>query len=104
MDASDASPEAALCRELAEELELTVAPADLSPLCFASHAYDRFHLLMPCFLCRRWGGAPRGAEGQALRWVSAAELEGGTIAMPPADLPLLKPVLDAMRAAGSGCA
>ena len=36
-------------RELAEELAIAVAPVDLVPLTFASHAYDDFHLLMPVF-------------------------------------------------------
>ena len=43
------SPEAALSRELAEELGLTVSPSDLTPLSFASHAYPDFHLLMPLY-------------------------------------------------------
>ena len=49
-------PEAALIRELKEELDITVAGACLAPFVFASHAYDSFHLLMPLYLCRRWDG------------------------------------------------
>ena len=40
----------------------------LAPLTFASHAYDRFHLLMPLYVCRVWRGEPLPREGQALRW------------------------------------
>lgn len=36
-------PEAALVRELHEELGIAVAAADLQPLTFASHAYPAFH-------------------------------------------------------------
>lgn len=91
-------PESALVRELQEELGITVAPAALRPLTFASHAYPSFHLLMPTYECRQWEGEPSGEEGQALAWVTAEELEGGTFDMPPADLPMLPPVLAAMQA------
>ena len=86
------TPEAALVRELAEELGVEVAPGDLSPLAFASHTYRDagFHLLMPLYACQRWGGAPRGCEGQALAWAAEGELAG--FAMPPADEPLLPAV------------
>ncbi|QUS36048.1 8-oxo-dGTP diphosphatase MutT [Falsirhodobacter algicola] len=81
------SPETALVRELAEELGIVVDPADLTPLTFASHAYDSFHLMMPLFACRRWTGTPTGREGQALDWAEVGALE--SYPMPPADLPLL---------------
>ena len=87
------SPEHALVRELAEELGIEIAAADLAPLTFASHAYPDFHLLMPLFLCRRWRGEVRPHEGQELLWVIPAELV--SYAMPPADEPL-KAVLPAL--------
>ena len=43
------TPEAALIRELNEELGIDVSAACLAPFAFASHAYDGFHLLMPLF-------------------------------------------------------
>ena len=67
-------PEAALIRELTEELDLTVAEPCLAPLTFASHAYPDFHLLMPLYICRRWQGLARAREGQALRWVRPRQL------------------------------
>ncbi|WP_435165452.1 8-oxo-dGTP diphosphatase MutT [Falsirhodobacter sp. 1013] len=88
------TPEAALARELAEELGIEVREADLVPLTFASHAYDRFHLLMPVFVCRRWSGKVQGREGQQLAWVAAAELD--SFPMPPADLPLLPAIIAAL--------
>ena len=87
------SPEHALVRELAEELGIEIAAADLAPLTFASHAYPDFHLLMPLFLCRRWRGEVTPHEGQELLWVKPAELV--SYAMPPADEPL-KAVLPAL--------
>ena len=80
------SPEHALIRELAEELGIDIAAADLTPLTFASHDCPDFHLLMPLFLCRRWRGTVAPHEGQELLWVKPAELL--YYAMPPADEPL----------------
>ena len=80
------SPQHALIRELAEELGIDIAAADLAPLTFASHGYPDFHLLMPLFLCRRWRGTVAPHEGQELLWVGPAELT--SYAMPPADEPL----------------
>ena len=84
------SPEAALIRELQEELGIDTWASCLAPLTFASHAYEDFHLLMPLFACRKWKGIPMSKEGQALKWVRAADLSN--YPMPPADIPLL-PIL-----------
>lgn len=81
------SPEAALARELAEELGIQVAMPALAPLTFASHAYDDFRLLMPLYLCREWQGEPSPREGQAIRWVHPDRLQD--YPMPPADGPLI---------------
>jgi len=81
------TPEAALIRELREELGIDVAENCLAPFAFASHGYDQFHLLMPLFLCRRWSGQPQDREGQALAWVRPAKL--ADYPMPPADKPLI---------------
>ena len=63
------TPEAALIRELKEELGIDVSAACLAPFAFASHAYERFHLLMPLYLCRRWKGIAEPRENQTLAWV-----------------------------------
>jgi 8-oxo-dGTP diphosphatase len=84
------TPEAALIRELKEELGIDTWHSCLAPLTFASHAYPEFHLLMPLFACRRWQGAATPREGQTLAWVRPAALRD--YPMPPADLPLL-PIL-----------
>ena len=81
------TPEVALIRELKEELGIDVSAACLAPFAFASHAYDKFHLLMPLFLCRRWKGTPVGRENQTLAWVRPQRLTD--YEMPPADKPLI---------------
>ena len=86
------TPEAALIRELKEELDIDVAEACLAPLTFASHRYERFHLLMPLYVCRRWNGTLTPREGQALTWVRPARLDDN--AMPPADKPLVAVLRD----------
>jgi 8-oxo-dGTP diphosphatase len=83
-------PEAALIRELHEELGISVKDACLAPLTFASHSYETFHLLMPLYVCRRWDGDVEPLEGQELAWVRSNKLS--TYPMPPADLPLI-PIL-----------
>ncbi|MEZ5773656.1 MAG: (deoxy)nucleoside triphosphate pyrophosphohydrolase [Hyphomicrobiaceae bacterium] len=80
------TPEAALIRELEEELGIDVPERCLAPFAFASHGYERFHLLMPLFLCRNWHGEVTAREGQELAWVRPARL--GDYPLPPADQPL----------------
>ena len=81
------TPEIALARELSEELAISVAPAALMPLGFASHDMDDFHLLLLLFRCRDWAGVAVGQQGQALRWEYPDTL--AALPMPPADRPLL---------------
>jgi 8-oxo-dGTP diphosphatase len=86
------SPEAALIRELAEELGIETDERCLAPFTFASHRFDSFHLLMPLYLCRVWRGIPAPREGQTLAWVRKAAL--ADYKMPPADVPLVAMLRD----------
>jgi len=86
------TPEAALIRELHEELAIDTVESCLAPFTFASHAYDDFHLLMPLFLCRVWQGMPVAQEGQALAWVRPVRMRD--YPMPPADKPLVAMLRD----------
>lgn len=81
------TPEAALVRELNEELGIEVCLKCLAPFSFASHAYETFHLLMPLYLCRQWDGELAPREGQDIKWVRANRLTD--YPMPAADLPLI---------------
>lgn len=86
------TPEAALIRELHEELGIDTWESCLAPLTFASHSYEDFHLLMPVFACRKWAGTARAQEGQALKWVRVSDLRN--YPMPPADIPLIAVLRD----------
>ncbi len=86
------TPEAALIRELKEELAIDVRAACLAPFTFASHRYADFHLLMPLYVCRRWEGQVTPLEGQAIQWVRPARL--ADYPMPPADHPLVAMLRD----------
>ena len=86
------TPEAALIREIGEELAIDTAESCLAPLSFVSHAYDDFHLLMLVYVCRKWKGTPRPVEGGKLIWARAALLRDYD--MPPADLPLIAVIQD----------
>jgi len=88
------SPEAALIRELQEELGIAVKPACLAPFTFASHAYEDFHLLMPLYVCRRWEGLAAAREHAAIKWVRPKDLRAEDYPMPAADLPLIPMLRD----------
>jgi 8-oxo-dGTP diphosphatase len=86
------TPEAALIRELEEELGIGAHESCLAPFTFASHTYEAFHLLMPLYVCRKWSGVVTAREGQRLKWVRPAQL--GDYPMPPADKPLVAMLRD----------
>lgn len=86
------TPEAALIRELKEELDVDIRESCLAPIGFASHSYNDFHLLMPLFACRVWQGIPVPMEDQALKWVRPTEMRD--LRMPPADIPLISLLRD----------
>ena len=84
-------PEAALARELEEELGISVEAGALSPAAFASADNEDRHMLLLLYLCRQWRGEPRALDASALKWVRPGEM--GALPMPPADEPLI-PLLD----------
>jgi len=87
------TPEAALIRELEEELAITVPHACLAPATFASAPLGDRHLLLLLYITRKWTGVPRALEATALRWVRPNEMH--SLPMPPADRPLIG-LLDAL--------
>ena len=87
------TPEAALCRELGEELGIGVYPASLAPATFASESLGERHLLLLLYTLRTWSGVPEARHATALRWVRPLEMHH--LDMPPADKPLID-LLDAL--------
>ncbi|MES2985413.1 MAG: (deoxy)nucleoside triphosphate pyrophosphohydrolase [Pseudomonadota bacterium] len=85
-------PEAALRREMQEELGVDICERCAAPLTFVSHSYDDFHLLMLLYVCRKWEGIPQPLEGQQLAWKYPHEMPA--LPMPPADLPLVAALID----------
>lgn len=86
------TPEAAIIRELDEELGIDTKSTCLAPLSFVSHAYDDFHLVMLLYVCRRWWGTPEARVASKLAWVRAPRL--GDYDMPAADKPLISALQD----------
>jgi 8-oxo-dGTP diphosphatase len=90
-------PEAALARELLEELGIEVRTAELVPACFASAPVGDRHMILLLYSCRRWQGEPRPLDASALRWEMPAGMRA--LAMPPADAPLVE-LLEILMASG----
>jgi len=81
------TPEAALVREIDEELGVGLDAATLSPACFASAALGARHMILLLYICRVWRGEPAPLDATALRWTDLAEMR--KLPMPPADAPLI---------------
>lgn len=87
------TPEAALVRELAEELGIATESACLAPAAFASEPLSGRHMILLLYACRKWRGTPEAREAAGLRWVRPVDLHA--LPMPPADKPLIG-LLDAL--------
>ncbi|KQM13813.1 (deoxy)nucleoside triphosphate pyrophosphohydrolase [Novosphingobium sp. Leaf2] len=89
------SPEEAVVRELAEELDVRIDVHALQPVGFASGRTASPEqggkgpsrpLVILLYACREWLGEPRALEAAALRWLPVAAIT--TLDMPPLDYPL----------------
>ena len=87
------APEAALARELHEELGIEVADQALIPACFASAPNAGAHMILLLYVCREWGGEPQPLDASGLKWLAPMEMDPAE--MPPADQPLIA-LLDAL--------
>ncbi|NWK95729.1 8-oxo-dGTP diphosphatase MutT [Sphingobium lactosutens] len=81
------TPEAALVRELEEELGIRTHESCLAPATFASEPLGDRHLLLLLYVCRKWQGVPEARHATALQWMRPTQMYG--VEMPPADLPLI---------------
>ena len=86
------TPEAALVRELDEELGVDTKDSCLAPLGFVSHPYDTHHMVLLLYVCRKWSGRPQPKEGGQLKWVAPARLRD--FEMPPANKELIAVIQD----------
>lgn len=80
------TPEAALKREIREELSAEICVGRL--LGTVEHDYPAFHLTMHCYLCSLLSEAFRLNEHEAARWLAKEELDG--VRWLPADLQLIE--------------
>lgn len=87
------TPEAALVRELEEELGIATHASCLAPAAFASEQLGDRHLLLLLYICRKWSGTITPREANALKWVRPVQMHA--LEMPPADRPLIG-LLDAL--------
>ena len=87
------TPEAALVRELEEELGIETQESCLAPASFASEPLGDRHLLLLLYVCRKWRGVAEARHATALAWKRPAQMYA--LDMPPADLPLIG-LLDAL--------
>ncbi len=91
------TPEAALVRELAEELGVSVDADALVPLAFASEPLSGKHLVLLLYTCTAWQGEARALEASQIRWCTPDELQD--LDMPPADAPFIGTLRTALRGA-----
>ena len=93
------TPEAALIRELNEEIAVDTYDSCLAPLGFVSHTYPEHHMILLLYACRKWTGTPTLQEagpeaGAELAWVRPLQLR--RYQMPPANdglIPILQDLL-----------
>jgi 8-oxo-dGTP diphosphatase len=88
-------PEAALVRELEEELGIAVDAGALEPAAFASADNGGRQMLLLLYLCREWRGEPAALHASALAWVAPGDM--ASLPMPPADVPLVERLIGLVR-------
>ena len=85
------TPEAALRREILEELAVEVEVQ--SRLVTVEYDYPQFHLTMHCYWCRLLKGEPTLLEHEAAQWLTRDQL--GSVDWLPADLEVVAAIKQA---------
>lgn len=80
------TPYAALCREISEELAVTVTAASLWRT--VTHAYDHGDVTLHVFHVTGFTGEPRPMEGQRIAWITPGNAK--QFHFLPVDLPLME--------------
>ncbi len=83
---ADETPEAAIVREIQEELDTEVEVVEL--LDTVEYDYPKFHLSMKCFICKIKSGELVLKEHEAAKWLTKETL--GSVNWLPADLGLVE--------------
>jgi len=84
-------PTEALCREIHEELDIIIQPADLKPVTFTDFRYEHKEYVLLMYYCNHYQGTAIGNEGQEIHFVPLENLDD--YKMPPANaamIPVLK--------------
>ena len=87
------SPEAALAREIREELDTQIEVGE--KIATVGYDYPAFHLTMECFLCRVVSGKLTLLEHENAAWLGADELK--SVNWLPADEIILDKVAKSLR-------
>lgn len=87
------TPEAALIRELREELAIDLDVDAMRPVAFASAPLGERHLVLLLYAVRRWSGEPRPLSAAGLAWHHPQAL--ARLPMPEPDRPLVAALIAA---------
>ena len=82
------SPEAAIMREIREELGVVIAVDSLATI--VDHDYEAFHLHMRCYLCHMVEGELELREHSAARWLATDAID--SVAWLPADMKVVQSI------------
>ena len=82
----------ALCRELKEELGVTISlnPNDFAELTILEYDYPHAYVRLHVCLVKQWKGVPAGLEGQELAWQSVFDSRLSVDPVLPAAWPMIE--------------
>ena len=69
------TPSDALCREIYEELDITIQRRDLYPIIFTDFKFEEKIYTLLMYYCDQYEGKPHGKEGQIIEWAPTKNLE-----------------------------